>query len=93
MLRVLLKVLFAAAALAAVWAFVPIAGRTMAERWHRARTPAELFDRTWAELRGAPARPAAHAQARSSAPARPTESHRDEDRKALDRIVSEHLQD
>jgi hypothetical protein len=96
MLRVLLKVVLAAAALAAVWAFVPIGGHTMADRWRRARTPAELIDRTWAELKGEPAHPHATArtQARTAAPgARPTESHSDSDRKALDRIVSEHLQE
>lgn len=97
MLRVLLKVLVAAAALAAVWAFVPISGRTMAERWHRAHDASEFVDRTWAELRGEP-RPAQRphapprAQARSGpAAARPTESHTEADRKALDRIVSDHV--
>jgi hypothetical protein len=98
-LRVLLKVLLVAAALAAVWAFVPIHGRTMADRWHRARTPSELVDRTWAELRGEAhpqERPHAppHSQGRPGSPAaRPTESHTDADRKALDRIVSNHLDD
>lgn len=106
-LRVLLKVLLAAAALAAVWAFVPIHGRTLADRWHRARDASEFVDRAWAEARGeahpsprartspgghAPAAPASRTQARTGPqPGRPAESHTDADRKALDRIVSEHL--
>jgi hypothetical protein len=104
-LRVLLKVLLAAAALAAVWAFVPIGGRTMSDRWHRARSASEFVDRTWAEVHGearptrprAPANhtqsaaPRAQARAGSSQVARPVEGHTDADRKALDRIVTDHL--
>jgi len=97
MLRVAVKLLLAAAAVAAVWSFVPIGGRTMAARWQRARTPSELVEGLWAEVhREAPrhaARPAVRAQARvGSAPARPTESHSEADRQALDRIVARHLE-
>ncbi len=100
----LLKVLLAAAALAAVWQFVPIHGRTMAERWHRSRSTSEFFDRSWAEVRGEPkpsghpraaARPPPpHTQARAAAApsARPAEGHTDADRKALDKILSDHVQ-
>ncbi len=97
MLRVALKIAFAAAALAAVWAFVPIGGHTMAWRWHRAADPADFVDRAWAELRGdarAPqrARPAPHAPARGGTAApRPSESHSEADRRELDRILSRHL--
>jgi hypothetical protein len=97
MLRVALKILLAGAALAAIWSFVPIGGRTMAWRWHRAASPAEFVDRTWAELRsdigGAPhGRPAPHAQARSGASGtRPSESHSEADRRELDRILTRHL--
>jgi hypothetical protein len=98
MLRVALKLLLAAAALAAVWAFVPVGGKTLADRWHRSRSPQEFAERAWAELRShpaapAPQRPAAppRAQARGAAPGRPTEAHTDADRKALDQIVSKHL--
>ena len=102
MLRVALKLLLAAAALAAVWAFVPVGGRTMADRWQRARDPQQFAERAWAELRGhpcvpprppAPQRQAAppRAQARGAAPARPTEAHTPADRKALDQIVSKRL--
>ncbi len=93
----LLKIVLAAAALAAIWAFVPIGGHTMAWRWHRAANPGEFVDRTWAEIHGdarAPqrARTPARAQARGGPPAaHPSESHSDADRKELDRILSRHL--
>jgi hypothetical protein len=102
MLRVAVKLLLAAAAVAAVWSFVPVGGRTMAARWQRARSPAALVEGLWAEVHGElaraaqpshPARPAAppRAQARvATAPARPTESHTEADRQALDRLVSRH---
>ena len=89
------KLLLAAAAVAAVWSFVPVGGRTMAARWQRARSPSELVEGIWADVHRAPPRPAhpaPRAQARSAAaPARPTESHTEADRQALDRIVSRHL--
>ena len=91
------KLLLAAAAVAAVWSFVPIGGRTMAARWHHARTPAELAEGLWAELSPSPPRhahPAPRALARGrSGPARPTESHTEADRQALDRIVARHLEE
>ena len=97
MLRVGLKLLLAAAALAAVWAFVPLGGRTLADRWHHARTPAEFVERGWAEVAGKqPAtqqpRPTARAQARAAMPGgHPAESHSEADRRALDRTLSQHL--
>jgi hypothetical protein len=96
MLRVALKLVVAAAAIAAVWSFVPIGGRTLAARWQRAQTPAALVEGLWSDLRGEPAHRPSHpvqrAQARGGAPAaRPTESHSEADRRALDRIVSRHL--
>jgi hypothetical protein len=99
MLRVALKLLLAAAALAAVWTFVPIHGRPLSDRWHRAHTAREFVVRTLGELRGQPAlpatperpHPAQRAQARSEAPKRPSESHTEADRKALDQILANHL--
>jgi hypothetical protein len=97
MLRVALKIVLAAAALAAVWAFVPIGGHTMAWRWERAADPGDFVDRTWAELRGQARppqhpRPPARAQARGGAAAtRPSEAHSEADRRELDRILSRHL--
>jgi hypothetical protein len=98
MFRVALKLLVAAAAVAAVWCFVPVKGRTLAERWGRSRTAADFAERIYTDLRGRPEATAARpprstrekAQARS-APARPTESHSESDRKALDQVLSEHL--
>lgn len=95
MLRVALKLLLAGAALASVWAFVPVGERTLADRWHHARTPQEFAERVWADLRGHPApqrpHPAQRAQARAGSPAKPSESHTEADRRALDQIVSKHL--
>ncbi len=97
MLRVALKILLAGAALAAVWAFVPIGGHTMAWRWDRSSSAAEFVDRAWAELRGdghaaQHGRPSPRAQARGGAPGgRPSEAHSEADRKELDRILSRHL--
>lgn len=101
MLKLLLKLAVAGAALAAVWAFVPFGGRTLADRWAASRDPSEFVDRTWAEMQGtapgprAPARPPAQARTqrpgRGAAPARPTEGHTEADRRALDRIVAEQL--
>ncbi len=92
-----LKILLAGAALAAIWAFVPIGGHTLSWRWRRAASPAEFVDRTWAELRGDAAgawhgRPAPRAQARGGSPGtRPSESHSEADRRELDRILTRHL--
>lgn len=96
MLRVALKILLAGAALAAIWAFVPVAGHTMAWRWRRAASPAEFVDRTWEEIRGdargSHGRAAPRAQARGTPPGtRPSESHSEADRRELDRILSRHL--
>ena len=101
MLRVALKILLAAAALAAVWAFVPIGGRTMAERFRRAGGAAEFAERTWQELavaavhRGQPHQPKApHGQARpGAAAAHPSEDHSASDRQALDHILTSRLEE
>ncbi len=97
MLRVALKIVLAGAALAAIWAFVPIGGHTMAWRWQHAASPAEFVDRTWAEIRSATrtaqhGHPVPRTQARSGTPgARPSESHSEADRRELDRILTRHL--
>jgi hypothetical protein len=105
MLRLVLKLLVAAAALWAIFAFVPFGGRTLADRWKASRSPAEFVERTWAEMKGTPepppgkARPPVRSQARGAQPPaardrageRPTERHTDADRRAVDRIVAEHL--
>jgi hypothetical protein len=107
MLRLALKLLLAGAALAAIWAFVPFGGRTLADRWSTARNPSEFIDRTWAEMKGEgpadgkekakPSSPGRSkpAQARGARPSGrpPTESHSEADRRALDRLLSERLED
>jgi hypothetical protein len=105
MLRFAVKLLLAGAALAAIWAFVPFGGRTLADRWDVARSPADFAERTWAEMKGEPPAPArsrpppartrsqAHGDQRSDdrSPARPAEGHTDADRRALDRLVADRL--
>jgi len=101
MLRVALKILLAAAALAAVWAFVPIGGHTLAERFHRAGGAAAFAERTFEELRVAverreqkPKPRVPRGQARSgSAAAHPSEDYRASDQKALNRILTSRLED
>lgn len=102
-MRLVLKLLFAAAALWAIFAFVPFGGRTLSDRWAAARSPSEFVERTWAEMKGSPAdappraRPPARSRAHTAEPARartaerPVERHTEADRRAVDRIVSEHL--
>jgi hypothetical protein len=92
MIRLALKLAFAAAALWAVWSFVPLRGRTLAERWHAAPNASAFAEHGWAELSGgsrAPTKP----QARQKPPPaqRPAEGHTEADRKAVDRILSERL--
>ena len=55
MLRLALKLLLAAAAVAAIWAFVPFGGRTLGDRWKASRGPADFVERTWADMKGTPA--------------------------------------
>lgn len=105
MLRLVLKLLLAAAALWAIFAFVPFGGRTLSDRWTAARSPSAFVEHTWAEMKGVPpeappkARPPARSRARAGQPVhertgeRPSEGHSESDRRAVDRIVSEHLSD
>jgi hypothetical protein len=98
MFRLALKLALAAAAVWAVWTFVPVRGRTLAQRWTAAGDLSTFVERGWAEVTGEPAAPRApsRSQARSQKPAlreRPTEGHTEADRRAIDRILSEHLPD
>lgn len=95
MLRVALKLALASAAVWALWTYVPIRGRTLAERWTAAPTASAFLERGLAELTGGkaaprPARPQARAQ-RRDARERPTEGHTEADRRAIDRIVARRL--
>jgi hypothetical protein len=94
MIRLALKLALAATAVWAIWTFVPVRGRTFAERWDSAGNLSAFVDRGLAEAslawRGPPQRP----QARAKPPApreRPVESHTEEDRRAIERLLSEQL--
>lgn len=94
MIRLALKLGLAAAALWAVFAFVPVRGRTLAARWDAAASPSEFVDRAVAELTGGdgprgPSRP--QARQKPGPAQRPVEGHTEADRRAVDRILSEHL--
>jgi hypothetical protein len=95
MIRLALKLALAAAAVWAVWTFVPLNGRTGAERWSAAGSLSAFVDGAIAEVTGGvAARPPAKAQARqkpSPAP-RPTEGHTDADRRAVERILADRLE-
>jgi hypothetical protein len=95
MIRVALKLAFAAAAVWAVWSFVPVAGKTGAQRWRAAGNLSAFIERSWAEATGSgPAGPSARPQARQKpAPQRPTEAHTDADRQAVERILAESLRE
>jgi hypothetical protein len=94
MFRLALKLALAAAAVWAIWSFVPLNGRTGAERWRAARSIPRFVDGAIAELTGgSPSKPPARPQARqkpSPAP-RPTESHTEADRRAVERILADRL--
>ncbi len=91
MIRLALKLAFAGAALWAVWTFVPIKGRTLAQRWTAAGSASAFIERGWAEITRDPAKPQARTQKPPAARERPTEGHTDADRRTIDRILSEHL--
>jgi hypothetical protein len=103
MLKLLVLLALVAGGVAA--AYVPVRGRTVLDRWQGSRGAVDFAERAWAEARGAFRSPEAPGRARGRSaergrdrpaspgrPARtplPTETHTDEDRAALDRIVAE----
>jgi hypothetical protein len=95
MIRVALKLLAAAAALWAVWTFVPVAGRTLGDRWRAAGSLSVFVERGWAEAAGggakAPPRPQARQKPAQPPAGRPTEGHTDADRRAVERILADRL--
>lgn len=96
MFRLALKVAFAAAALWAVFTFVPVHGRTLADRWRAAPDAAAFVDRGFDEVsRAFAGKSAAKPQARQKpSPAqRPSEGVTEADRKAVDRILADRLDD
>jgi hypothetical protein len=93
MIRLALKLSLAGAALWALWTFVPVRGRTLAERWQAAPDASAFLERAWAEARTAAGKPPSKTQARQKPVQgqRPTEGHTEADRRALDRILVDHL--
>lgn len=100
-MRSLLKAAVLLGAVAAFLFLLPFGGRTLADRWRAADGASDFVSRTWTEMRGgtpparAPARkPPARAQARAGdRPATPTpeEGVTETERKALDRLLGDHL--
>jgi hypothetical protein len=94
MIRLALKLALAAGALWAVWAFVPIRGRTLADRWRVAPTASAFAERGWDEASHAisgKAGPKPQARQKPTPAQRPTEAHTESDRRAVDRILSDRL--
>ncbi len=89
MIRLALKLALAAAAVWAVWTFVPVRGRTLAQRWDANPSVSAFAEGAWVELRG-PVRPQARG-ARPGGRERPTEAHTEADRREVDRLLSERL--
>jgi hypothetical protein len=94
----LVKFAFVVGALAAVWALVPVAGRTLHARWSSASGPQAFAKGLWTDLDRALASKPGDDKAKAAAPAkgkapatRPSEAVTEQDRKALDQIVAERL--
>jgi hypothetical protein len=98
MLRLLAKLALAAAAVAAVWQWVPISGDTLSRRWKAAGSVPAFVSRGWDEIasarRGAESSAGApQARRREATRERPVERHTEADRRALDRLLVEQLDD
>ena len=94
MIRLALKLALAATALWALWTFVPVHGRTLAERWRAAGDVVVFLERTGAEVAGRntpPGRPQARGRGSGAPRERPSEGHTEADRAAVDRLLSERL--
>jgi hypothetical protein len=95
MIRLALKLALSAAAVWAIWTFVPVRERTLAERWSAAGNLSRFLDRGFAEVsaawRGPPQRP--QAREKPVAPReRPVEAHpSEEDRQAIERLLARRL--
>jgi hypothetical protein len=90
--------------LAAAWAYLPFGGRSLRDRWEGSAGVLDFVGRTWAEMRGvapgrstgrsSPARAQARAAPRPGRPGeRPAEGVTDDERRALDQLLTEHLRD
>ncbi len=92
MIRLALKLAVAAAALLALWTFVPVHGRTLADRWRAAGSVGAFLERARLEVMGRapPARPPSRRPG-GDGRERPSEGLSDADRAAVDRLLSERL--
>lgn len=94
MFRVAVKLALAAVAVWAVWIFVPIHDRTLAQRWTSAGSFSTFLENGWLEATGGTKpRPPVRSRTRSAARSRPSEGHTEADRRAVDRILAERLSD
>jgi hypothetical protein len=91
MIRLAFKLALAAAAVVAVWRWVPIDGRTLAERWEGAGSFSAFARRGLDELARAGEPPPPRAR-RQVARERPVERHTEADRRALDRLLADELE-
>lgn len=92
MIRLALKLGLAAAALWAVWTFVPVHGRTLDQRWRAAGDLSTFVERGLAEVTGrTPPKPQARNPGPPGTRERPSEGHSEADRAAVDRLLSERL--
>jgi hypothetical protein len=79
-----------AAILFLVGAFVPVGGKTLIERWNGSPSSASRANPKGASPARSAQGPAGTAQKR---PPEPVEHHTEDDRSAIDRIVTEHAAD
>jgi hypothetical protein len=94
MIRLALKLALAAAALWAMWTFVPVRGRTLADRWRAAGNARTFVERARDEIAGrgrSPARPQARSPRSGDPRERPSEGHNESDRAAVERLLSDRL--
>jgi hypothetical protein len=95
MIRLALKLALAAAALWALWTFVPVHGRTLADRWRAAgKSPIAFLEHARDEISGrarTPAKPQARSPRSGDPRERPAEGHTESDRAAVDRLLSNRL--
>lgn len=88
----MLKLGLAAAALWAVWTFVPVHGRTLDARWRAAGDLSTFVESGIAEAtRRPPPKPQARSPRAPAARERPSEAVSEADRAAVDRLLSERL--
>lgn len=93
MIRLALKLAVAAAAVWALWSFVPIRGRTLEDRWRASGDVVTFLRRAGDEIAGrrTPPKPQARSPKGGDPRERPSEGHTEKDRAAVDRLLSDRL--